>query len=100
MGQSADAVCITCKKQYHLGYGGVIFRKQLQDKFPKQLHIEHEWMFYCSEYACIKGEDLYNDGCGFVEDTLFVSGFENFRYLNLSKIPPENWELVDVGEGT
>lgn len=100
MGMSRTFACKTCKKAYYLGYGsGSSWIKaasvaeylntsaKYKDLKKNQnlwkcllKHNGHDIEVFYDEYTKMVGNDLYNDGCGYVEDTLFIENYGEYEW--------------------
>ena len=97
MGQGLSWVCKTCKIDYYLGYGGAKFHEEvLEKRIPSEDHEGHNSIkYYCDYTTVCKDGHMWFDGCGFVDDHLFLENYDSDYKLISFNVGPEEEKLND-----
>ena len=81
-------LCHDCKTEYYLGYGGENHRRYCLLKFPIEQHSGHKLEQHCDEYTRVVCGDLYVDGAGWEDDTLWVEKYSEWKHVDLCDTHP------------
>jgi hypothetical protein len=87
MGYPLSVICVECKTEYYLGYGGGSWSDRMIFRFPIEEHGGHELIRHCDDFTRVIDGDLYSDGAGWIDDTLILKDYKSFKHISLEDQP-------------
>lgn len=93
MGCDVNTSCNTCRLDYYLGYGSYSRSKEIMKRFPYGDHQGHDlYEGYSTDWCFEKDGNLYISGGGFVDDTLAIEGYADYKFITYQP-GPETYNL-------
>lgn len=84
MGAGRNVACVTCRKDYYVGYGSYEYQEELVSRlFPAAEHEGHEVVQYTEDYTHLEGDDLMLEGQ--FDSEVLIKDCGKFEQIDLTK---------------